>query len=594
MGFRIDSYFIFEKMKDFVKTIVAVICAFVIMGILRGIFFLIMLGSMALSGSSTPAVPKTGGVLDLNLSSFTLGEQSQSDSAPSLSSMSFETIPTVGIRDAVTALQEAAVDPAIKFVFLRPDGALDGMSQLEELRKAISAFRESGKPVLAYTETPGNGSYYLASVADKVLMGNAHGGTYTLLGLSSQSFFLKDLLDKLGVNVQLIRHGKFKSAGEMFIRNSSSSENREQNQVMISSMWKAMASAAAASRDMSEEQFNDIIDKLVLVTPEDFVSNGLVDELVDYAGLQNKMKTLAQVEDYKKVHLVSLPSYIDAKVSAKPSKNKVAVLYADGEIVDGSGKSQVAGDRFMKLVEKLRKDKNVKAVVLRVNSPGGSVSASVKIRTALDSLMKEKPLVASFGDYAASGGYWISSGCQKIYADATTVTGSIGVFSLIPDFSKVTKKVGVNVESVGSNKHSDMMSLMRPFDAAELAYMQASVEDIYELFVNLVATSRGLSVERVDQIAQGRVWAASDALEVGLVDEIGTLQDAISYAAALADLPSSDDYSVASYPAVPSFFEQLMSQLGGSGMGEDVRLRVLKSYEPGRFYARLPYDYEIR
>lgn len=594
MGFRIDSYFIFEKMKDFVKTIVAVICAFVIMGILRGIFFLIMLGSMALSGSSTPAVPKTGGVLDLNLSSFTLGEQSQSDSAPSLSSMSFETIPTVGIRDAVTALQEAAVDPAIKFVFLRPDGALDGMSQLEELRKALSAFRESGKPVLAYTETPGNGSYYLASVADKVLMGNAHGGTYTLLGLSSQSFFLKDLLDKLGVNVQLIRHGKFKSAGEMFIRNSSSSENREQNQVMISSMWKAIASAVAASRDMSEEQFNDIIDKLVLVTPEDFVSNGLVDELVDYAGLQNKMKTLAQVEDYKKVHLVSLPSYIDAKVSAKPSKNKVAVLYADGEIVDGSGKFQVAGDRFMKLVEKLRKDKNVKAVVLRVNSPGGSVSASVKIRTALDSLMKEKPLVASFGDYAASGGYWISSGCQKIYADATTVTGSIGVFSLIPDFSKVTKKVGVNVESVGSNKHSDMMSLMRPFDAAELAYMQASVEDIYELFVNLVATSRGLSVERVDQIAQGRVWAAADALEVGLVDEIGTLQDAISYAAALADLPSSDDYSVASYPAVPSFFEQLMSQLGGSGMGEDVRLRVLKSYEPGRFYARLPYDFEIR
>lgn len=581
-------------MKDFVKTIVAVICAFVILGILRGIFFLIMLGSMALSGSSTPAVPKTGGVLDLNLSNFTLGEQSQSEPAPSLSSMSFETIPTVGIRDAVTALQEAAVDPAIKFVFLRPDGALGGMSQLEELRKALSAFRESGKPVLAYTETPGNGSYYLASVADKVLMGNAHGGTYTLLGLSSQSFFLKDLLDKLGVNVQLIRHGKFKSAGEMFIRNASSSENREQNQVMISSLWKAMASAAAASRDMSEEQFNDIIDKLVLVTPEDFVSNGLVDELVDYAGLQNKMKTLAQVEDYKKVHLVSLPSYIDAKVSAKPSKNKVAVLYADGEIVDGSGKSQVAGDRFMKLVEKLRKDKNVKAVVLRVNSPGGSVSASVKIRTALDSLMKEKPLVASFGDYAASGGYWISSGCQKIYADATTVTGSIGVFSLIPDFSKVTRKVGVNVESVGSNKHSDMMSLMRPFDAAELAYMQASVEDIYELFVNLVAASRGLSVERVDQIAQGRVWAAADALEVGLVDEIGTLQDAISYAAALADLPSSDDYSVASYPAVPSFFEQLMSQLGGSGMGEDVRLRVLKSYEPGRFYARLPYDYEIR
>ena len=587
-------------MKDFVKTIVAVICAFVIWGIIRGIFFLIMLGSMAITGSSTPSIPKTGGVLDLNLSTFSLGEQTQSEPAPSLNSMSLETTPTVGIRDAILALQEAATDPAIKFVFLRPDGAMGGLSQMEELRGALSAFRESGKPILAYTETPGNGSYYLASVADKVLMGSAHGGTYGLLGLASQSFFLKDLLDKAGVNVQLIRHGKYKSAGEMFIRNSSSPENREQNQVMINSLWKAMSSVTAASRDMSEEQFNAIIDNLVLVTPEDFVSNGLVDELVDYAGLQNKIKTLAQVEDYKKVHLVSLPSYIDAKVSAKPSKNKVAVLYADGEIVDGSGKSQVAGDRFMKLVEKLRKDKNVKAVVLRVNSPGGSVSASVKIRTALDSLMKEKPLVASFGDYAASGGYWISSGCQKIYADATTITGSIGVFSLIPEFSKVAGKVGVGVETIGSNKHSDMMSLMRPFDAAELSYMQASVEDIYELFVNLVATSRGLSVERVDQIAQGRVWAAADALEIGLVDEIGTLQDAISYAAALADLPSSDDYAVASYPVVPSFFEQLMSQLGGTGsdmdsrLGLDGRLRALKSYEPGRFYARLPYDYEIR
>ena len=576
--------------------IVAVICAFVIWGILRGIFFLIMLGSMAAIGSSTPSIPKTGGVLDLNLSSFMLGEQTQSEPAPSLNSMSFETIPTVGVRDAAMALQEAATDPAIKFVFLRPDGASGGLSRLEELRGALSAFRDSGKPILAYTEVPDNGSYYLASVADKILMGSAHGGTYGLLGLATQTIYLKDLLDKVGVNVQLIRHGKYKSAGEMFIRNSSSPENREQNQVMVNSLWKALSSVTAASRDMSEEQFNAIIDNLVLVTPEDFVSNGLVDELVDYMGLQNKLTTLAQVNDYKKVHLVPLGSYIDAKVSEKASKNKVAVIYADGEILEGDGKTQVAGDRFMKLIHKVRKDKNVKAVVLRVNSPGGSVSASVKIRTALDSLVKEKPLVASYGDYAASGGYWISSGCQKIYADATCVTGSIGVFSMIPEFSKVAGKVGVGVETIGSNKHSDVLSLMRPFDSAELAYMQASVEDIYELFVKLVASSRGLSVERVDEIAQGRVWAATDALEIGLVDEIGTLQDAISYAAALADLPSSDDYAVASYPAVPSFFEQLMNQLGGlgSGLGDDARLRALKSYVPGRFYARLPYDYDIR
>ena len=239
-------------MKDFVKTIVAVICAFIIWGILQGIFLLIMLGSMAMSGSSKPSIPKTGGVLDVNFSTFMLGEQTQSNPAPSFNSMSFETSPTMGIRDAVLALQKAATDPAIKFVFLRPDGAAGGISQIEEFRGALSAFRESGKPILAYTETPDNISYYLASVADKVLMGSAHGGTYMLLGLATQSFFLKDILDKVGVNVQLIRHGKYKSAGEMFIRNSSSPENREQNQVMVNSLWKALSSATAASRDMSE------------------------------------------------------------------------------------------------------------------------------------------------------------------------------------------------------------------------------------------------------------------------------------------------------------------------------------------------------
>jgi len=229
-------------------------------------------------------------------------------------------------------------------------------------------------------------------------------------------------------------------------------------------------------------------------------------------------------------------------------------------------------------------------VVLRVNSPGGSVSASVKIRTALDKLMAEKPLVASYGDYAASGGYWISSGCQKIYADATCLTGSIGVFSMIPEFSQVARKVGVGIETVGSNKHSDMLSLMRPFDADETAYMQATVEDIYEMFVNLVATSRGKTAEEIDAIAQGRVWAATDALSIGLVDEIGSLEDAISYAAALADLTSSDAYSVVGYPAPPTFMQQLMEQFGGSS--EDIS--VFQNYEPGRMYARIPYNYNIR
>ena len=580
-------------MKDFVKTMLAVIAAFIVLAVLRFLFFLMMLGSMAALGKSSTAMPKSGGVLDINLSEFTLGEQSQSDPAPSFSLTGVTSmLPTVGIRDAVLALQEAANDPAIQFVYLRADGVSAGISQLEEFRGALQAFRACGKPVVAYTEAPGNGSYYLASVADKIYIGNAHGYNYSLMGLSTQLIFLKDILDKVGVNVQLIRHGKYKSAGEMFIRNSSSPENREQNQVMINSIWKAMSAPMAAARDITDEQFNDLLDNLALVLPEDFLKNGLVDELVDHETLVGKLCTLAQVDDVKKMHLVPMADYIQAKVVEVPSHNRVAVIYAEGEIVEGEGLSEIAGDRFVHVIDKVRKDKNVKAVVLRVNSPGGSVAASMKIRAALDLLQAEKPLVASYGDYAASGGYWISNGCQKIYADATTITGSIGVFSMIPELSKVAKKVGVGIETVSSNKHSDMMSLMRPFDADELAYMQASVEDIYELFVKLVADSRELTVEQVDAIAQGRVWAATDALQIGLIDEIGTLQDAISYAAALADLTSSDQYSVSGYPAPLTFFEQLMEQFGGSNSEQEIS--VWLNYEPGKYYARLPYNYDIR
>ena len=580
-------------MKDFVKTMLAVIAAFIVVAVIRFVFFLVMLGSMAALGKGSTTLPKSGGVLDINLSEFTLGEQTVSEAAPSFSLAGMTSmLPTVGIHDAVMALQEAANDPAIQFVYLRADGATAGMAQLEEFRGALQAFRACGKPVVAYTEAPGNGSYYLSSVADKIYMASAHGYTYSLFGLSTQLIFLKDILDKVGVNVQLIRHGKYKSAGEMFIRNSSSPENREQNQAMINSLWKAMSAPMAAARDLTEEQFNKLLDDLLLVLPEDFVKYGLVDELVNHESLVNKLCTLAQVDNVKKMHLVPMTDYVDAKVSSVPTRSQVAVIYTEGEIVEGDEPTEIAGDRFVHVIDKVRKDKNVKAVVLRVNSPGGSVAASIKIREALDLLQAEKPLVASYGDYAASGGYWISNGCQKIYADATTITGSIGVFSMIPEFSKVAKKVGVGIETIGSNKHSDALSLMRPFDNAELAYMQASVEDIYELFVKLVADSRKLTVEQVDAIAQGRVWAATDALQIGLIDGIGTLEDAISYAAALADMNSSDEYSVVGYPAPLTFIEQLMEQFGGSKTEDEIS--VWLNYEPGKYYARLPYNYDIR
>lgn len=589
-------------MKDFVKTMLAVICAFIVMYILRLLFFFVFLGTALVGGSSK--LPRSG-VLDLDMSQFILAEQSREAEPDAMAMLSGGSMtPMVGLRDAVLALEEAALDPGVKYVLLRADGMSMGIAQLEEFRLALARFRESGKAVVAYTENPGNGSYYLSTVADKIIMGNQHGGTPQLMGLSSQLMFLKDILDKVGVHVQLIRHGKYKSAGEMFIRSSSSPENREQNQVMINSLWKTFSEDIAAARGISEEAFNALVDNLALNFPEDFLENGLVDEVLDHESLVAKLCSLAMVEDVKDLHLIAFADYVDTKVKDLPARSNVAVIYADGEIVEGKGLTDIAGDRFVQVIDQVRKDQSVKAVVLRVNSPGGSVSASIKIREALDLLQKEKPLVASYGNYAASGGYWISNGCQKIFSDRSTITGSIGVFSMIPEFSDVAKKVGVGIETVNSNKHSDMLSLMRPFDAQELEYMQASVEDIYESFVNLVAESRGQEPEAIDAIAQGRVWAGTDALEIGLVDEIGTLEDAIQYVAALADLLSSDDYGVVSYPLPPTFWEQMMAGFGQQeapsilagtpleGLAREAA--ALKAGDPAKAYARLPFSMVIR
>ena len=591
-------------MKDFVKMMLAVICAFVVMRIIGFILLFVMMGSLTL-GSSKTVLPREG-VLDIDLSKFALGEQTTDDQiGAGLSFMGYSDVPTIGLWDAVQAIETAAADPGIKYIFLRPDAASGGISSLEELRSALSAFRESGKAVVSWTENPTNASCYLASVSDKVYMTSYHGGMAQVIGLSSQMLFLKDLLDKVGVRFQLIRHGKYKSAGEMYIKSAPSEENRQQYQVMVNSIWESVSSTIASSRGLSEERLNGLVDSLKLNFPEDFLQYGLVDELLDHEGLVSKLCGLAQVEKVENLHLVPLADYVSAKVSSVPGKENVAILFADGEIVDGFDYNGIAADRFVAEIDKLRKNKSVKAVVLRVNSPGGSVVASEKIRTALNLLMAEKPLVASYGNYAASGGYWISSGVQKIYCDATCLTGSIGVFSLVPEFSKIAGKVGVNVVSVGSNKHSDMYSLMRPFDAEEAASMQLYVEDIYDRFVNLVAEGRSLDPAEVDEMAQGRVWVGTDALELGLVDEIGGLREAVDYAASLAGYITRSDYDVVGYPAALSLSEQLVQALYGLNDEPSVlagtpfedlgkTLSTLKENQPSQVYARLPYDIDIR
>ena len=548
-------------MKDFLKYTAAVICGFLIVTVLMFMLGFGFLGAIVASGSSTPSIPKSG-VLAIDMSKVTIGEQSRDGST--LSMLGGEGSSTIGIWDAVQAVNTAATDPAVKYIYLRTDGSMSGISALEEFRAALADFRTySGKAIVSYIESPTSGSYWLASVADKVYMTAHEGATTMINGVSSQLIFIGDLLDKLGVNVQLIRHGKYKSAGEMYTRSSASPENREQYQRMVDSIWETMASEIAVSRGITVERLNEAVDGLELNAPQDFVDCGLVDELMTSEELKEQLAVLAVEDDFEDVSMIPFSDYVAARRPVSKASKKIAVVYAEGNIVDGSGKSEVAGDRFAQMLADVRADSTVKAVVLRVSSPGGSVLASEKIKTELDLLKQTKPLVASYGDYAASGGYWISANCDRIYSDATTLTGSIGVFGMVPDFSKTANDLlHVNIETVSSNRHGDMYSGMRPFDQAEYDYMLESIESIYDRFTTIVSDARSLPKETVDAVGQGRVWTGSDAMVIHLVDEIGGLGDAVSYAAVAAGDPDIANWSVTGYPKPMSQMEELLEMFG--------------------------------
>ena len=591
-------------MKEFVKMTLATIAGLFLFGFVAFFLFFAMVGAIASIGSSQPVMPREG-VLQINMSAMTLTEQTQEED-PFASLAGSGTVTPVGIYSAIKAVNAAATDPAVKFIYMKPDGASGGIAQIEEFRKALENFRNSGKAIVSYIENPSNASYYLASVSDKIYMTSYEGGMNMFSGLSSQMIFLKDILDRLGVNVQLIRHGKYKSAGEMYIRNSASPENMEQNTEMIESVWNSWAVEIAQSRDISVEDLNAMLDNLELNFPSDFLEKGLVDELFTREELQQQICDLYSASRFEDVQAIQLPDYAKLKdVENFKAKKKVAVIYAEGNIVDGDAKQEVAGDRFAKIIADVRKDSTVKAVVLRVNSPGGSVLASEKIKAEIDLIQKRGiPVIASYGDYAASGGYWISANCDKIYSNATTLTGSIGVFSMIPDISGTLEdKIHVNITPVNSNKHADMYGMMRPLDQAELDYMQASVENIYEKFTGLVAEGRDMTVPAVDEIAQGRVWTGAEALEIGLVDEIGTIEDAIIYAAFCIDgVQSLNDVQIAAYPKPLTTMELLLESFGGGESvfagtafeGIETAFKNWSSSESGKVYARLPYEFSIR
>ena len=593
-------------MKNFIKMTLATLTGLLLFGIIVTFIMGGIIGAASMLGKKQAVMPESA-VLTMDMSTILITEQTrEADPLTALQGNGME-ISSLGIYDAIHAINTAAADPAVKFIYMKPDAVMGGMAQIEELRTALVHFRESGKAIVSYIENPTNAGYYLASVSDKIYMTSLDGGMNMLCGASSQMIFLKDLLDKIGVNVQLIRHGKYKSAGEMFIRNNPSKENLEQNKAMVTSIWANWAGAIAESRDLTVNEFNSMLNNLELNFPEDFLAKGLADELVTRDELNQKLSTLYGVESADDIKSISLQDYASIKNPFTfDAKGKVAVIYVDGDIVDGKDVQQVAGDRFAKIISKVRKDTTIKAAVLRVNSPGGSVLASEKIKTELALLQERMPVVASYGNYAASGGYWISAGCDKIYTNATTLTGSIGVFSMIPDFSgTLEKKLHANITSVNSNAHGDMYDMMRPLTDSEAAYMQASVEKIYDKFTGLVAEGREMPVARVDEIAQGRVWTGAEAIGINLADQIGTIEDAITWAAmSINGVSSVDQVKIVAYPKPLTSLDLILQSLEGTNDQNILADTPFESVgeafgnwnasESGKVYARMPYEYIIR
>ena len=532
-----------------------------------------------LAGSAAHGAEKgflKGKILKIDMEDM-VAERGGSSFSVSLSGIN--TSSSVSLLSLERALEKAADDNKIAMVYINTDRFSAGLAAMEEVREYLKRFSASGKPVVAYGAGFSNASYYIASVADRVFLYPKGSGSLT--GLGSTQFFLKDALDTLGIEVQLIRHGKYKSAGEMYIRNDISPENREQYETMLNSIWNSFVEEMAASRGIEAETLKGWIDNLELNTADTWLNKGLIDGLKYRDEMEQYLCHLFGTTEPDKVKTVSVKEYIE-DLKKGPSSKKIAVIYANGEITREGG--DIVGEKLSNEIAKVRRDSSVKAVVFRVNSPGGEVVAADMIRREIEVLKKYKPVIASYGSYAASGGYLISAGCEKIFVDNATLTGSIGVFGMIPSFGKAIKKnLKVNPVSLGTGKHSTMGSGIAPLSPEEEAWYQQEIEGIYDDFVGVVAEGRSITKEYVDSIAQGRVWAGSDALRIKLADEKGTVLEAVKYAAEKAGL---EKYRIEMVPEKKSMFQQLKD--GDSKKKDNPLVRGL--VRPGfSAIARMPY-----
>ncbi|MET3530283.1 protease-4 [Chryseobacterium flavum] len=475
---------------------------------------------------------------------------------------------SVLLYDVLEAIQKAKTDDNIKGISIEADDLNAGLTQIDDIRNAIDDFKKSGKFVYAYGNGVSQSSYYLGSVADQYYLNPA--GGIELKGLSTEVTFFKDFADKYGIGIEVIRHGKFKSAVEPFLRNDISPENKEQLSTLLNDLWKNTSGKMASSRKIDTAQFRMVVDSLYGMIPELSLKYKLADKLAQKTEYENMIKSKLQLKDKEKLNKISLAGYINSYADDDKSGEKVAVLYASGSINSGDGYNDIYSEKYIKYIKKLQDDEKVKAVVLRINSPGGSANASDEILFELQQLKKKKPLIVSFGDYAASGGYYIAMAADKIYSESNTLTGSIGVFGVIPYFKDIANKNGIRSDIVATNANSMYYSGLNGVTPYGLNMMTRGVEGTYKRFVHFVTQNRKQTFEQIDNVGGGRVWSGVRAKEIGLVDQLGTINDAVKFAAQKAGLKS---YHVDSYPKRMSPFEQLFNDLNE----EDVSARIIKN-----------------
>lgn len=545
-------------MKDFLKYVLATVTGIILLTVIMGILATISMVGIAASSASSTKVEENS-VFTLMLS----GQLDERAEENPLSMLSGQISENVGLDDIISSIRKAKENEDIKGIYIEAGiFSSDSPASSHAIREALIDFKKSGKWIVAYADSYEQSSYYICSVADKIFLNPQ--GMVDWHGLGATPYFVKDLLTKLGIKVQLCKVGKYKSAPEMLTADGMSEPNREQVTAYINGVWQVMLKEVSESRKIAVDSLNAYADRFIALSKaEDYVKMKLVDKLLYTNEVKGEIKKMLKIDADESFPQLTLKDMENVK-GKKKEGDQVAVYYAYGDIVDSDTgdmtdqEHSIVASKVCKDLEKLAEDDDVKAVVLRVNSPGGSAYASEQIWHAMMNLKAKKPVVVSMGGYAASGGYYISCPANYIIAEPTTITGSIGIFGMFPDFSGLlTEKLGIKFDEVKTNKHAAFGTMSRPFNAEEMALLEQYIDRGYQLFRKRVADGRKQSVEAIEEIAQGRVWLANDALKNKLVDEIGSLDKAIEKAAKLAKL---SEYHATCYPEPTNWFDALMNQ----------------------------------